>query len=45
MLPPADFTLTANGQTTAQIQAGSSFAEALDALNQRAGRTVEIVEA
>lgn len=39
MLPPTDFTLTANGQTTAQIQAGSSFAEALDALNQRAGST------
>ncbi|HWK86639.1 MAG TPA: flagellar biosynthesis protein FlgL [Xanthobacteraceae bacterium] len=39
MLPPLDFTLTANGQTTAQIQAGSSFAEALDALNQRAGST------
>ena len=39
MLPPTDFTLTANGQTTAQIQAGSSLAVALDALNQRAGST------
>src|SRR5262249_2548274 len=38
-IQPIDFTLVANGQTNAQIQAGNNLNEALSLLNQKAGNT------
>ena len=39
MLAPQSFTLIANGQTNAQIQARDNFDESLSLLNQQAGNT------